>query len=63
MPKIPIDRFKYYYVLKYLSKPNETPDKGYFLGLDVGSSVFGAAEVHLPETSASVLKAKDSSLY
>lgn len=60
MPKIPIDKFKYYFIASQLAKQNSFT-KGYFLGLDLGTSVFGSAVIDLAnQNDARPYMAKDS---
>lgn len=42
MVKVPMNKLKYYLISRTVSQVNQG-NKGYFLGLDIGSKVFGAA--------------------
>lgn len=60
MPKIPIERFKYYFIATHLAK-SQCSSKGYFLSLDLGTSVFGSAIMDLQNDSEAIpYMARDS---
>jgi hypothetical protein len=59
MPKLQATAFKYFYVAKYLAKGKQL-DSGYFLGLDLGSRVFGMATAVMPVKDALPVAAKNS---
>lgn len=61
MPRITPQTFKYYYASNFLAK-GKTFDSGYFLGLDLGSNVFGVSMATLPDWDAKLVLTKYSRL-
>lgn len=62
MVKVPMNKLKYYLISRTISQATQG-NKGYFLGLDIGSQVFGAAYAEEGAQRSSPLSLSSSNLF